>query len=100
MIRDADGIRAPATARPPPAGQAGTAAPATAPGEPAAPAAPGVPLVNPRMRIEAALNLVVLEFRDGDGTVSRSIPSAREIDAYRNGQLESSPTRADLDVEG
>jgi hypothetical protein len=41
--------------------------------------------LNPRLRIEPALNLVVLEFRDHAGEVSRSIPTAREIEAYRCG---------------
>jgi hypothetical protein len=48
-------------------------------------APPSPPLLNPRLRIDAALNLVVLEFRDDAGAVSRSIPTAREIDAYRSG---------------
>lgn len=47
--------------------------------------APPPPLLNPRLRIDAALNLVVLEFRDDAGEISRTIPTAREIDAYRSG---------------
>lgn len=65
-------------------------------------AAPSPLLLNPRLRIDAALNLVVLEFRDDAGAVSRSIPTAREIDAYRSG-AEPTPDvpaqpRAGLDV--
>lgn len=46
-------------------------------------------LPNPRLRIDAALNIVVLEFRDDAGEVSRSIPSAKEIKAYRDGSAET-----------
>jgi hypothetical protein len=49
----------------------------------AAPPAPGTPLVNPRLRIDPALNLVVLEFRDEGGDIRSSIPTPREIQAYR-----------------
>jgi hypothetical protein len=90
MIRDATGVMPtpsqapirPAQATPPAATDGG--------------AAPRVPLLNPRMRIDPALNLVVLEFRGHDGELSRSIPSPREIDAYRSGEAE--PARPALDV--
>ena len=38
---------------------------------------------NPRMRIDRDLGMVVIEFRDTAGRVSVSLPTEREIDAYR-----------------
>ena len=67
-------------AAPPAASRRAEAAPAGAP-------APMLP--NPRLRIDAALNIVVLEFRDGGGQVSRILPSAQEIKAYRDGAAET-----------
>jgi hypothetical protein len=98
MIRDPDAIQAAATVR---AARASVqrAAPA-APTPDAAPARPSVPLVNPRMRIEPSLNLVVLEFRDAEGTLARSIPSPQEIDAYRSGLKDDAAPKSEIDVEG
>lgn len=41
------------------------------------------PRPNPSFRIDAALGLVVLEFRNWNGQVSTSIPTAQQLDAYR-----------------
>jgi hypothetical protein len=61
-------------------------------------AAPMLP--NPRLRIDAALNIVVLEFRDDGGAISRTLPSAQEIKAYRDGAAESgAETQPALDVQ-
>ncbi len=49
--------------------------------EPATPQAPLHP--NPSFRIEPALGLVVMEFRNGAGAVSSSIPTVQQLDAYR-----------------
>ena len=38
---------------------------------------------NPRMRIDPDLGMVVIEFRDAAGRVSVSLPTPREIEAYR-----------------
>jgi len=38
---------------------------------------------NPRMRIDRDLGMVVIEFRDSAGRVSVSLPTEREMDAYR-----------------
>ena len=38
---------------------------------------------NPRMRIDRDLGMVVIEFRDAAGRVSVSLPTPREIEAYR-----------------
>jgi len=53
---------------------------------PAANASPpqtGPPIINPTLRLDPALGLVVIEFRDERGNVTASIPSQRQIDAYR-----------------
>jgi hypothetical protein len=47
---------------------------------------------NPSMRLDAALGLVVIEFRDSAGSVSTSIPSERQLQAYR--QYERSRSEA------
>ncbi|MCA3350810.1 MAG: hypothetical protein INF97_09470 [Roseomonas sp.] len=68
-----DGLR-------PPAGAAGADRPAgAAPPEPS----PEVGPPNPRLRIDRDLGIVVIEFRDTVGRVSVSLPTPREIDAYR-----------------
>lgn len=73
-LRAADPVLPPSLARP-----VETSAPA-----PRAAAAPVLP--NPQLRLDAALGLVVIEFRDRGGE-SRTIPTERELDAYRaNGQ--------------
>ncbi|MBN8903481.1 MAG: hypothetical protein BGO51_01415 [Rhodospirillales bacterium 69-11] len=41
------------------------------------------PIVNPSLRLDAALGLVVIEFRDDGGAITSSIPSQRQLDAYR-----------------
>ena len=47
-------------------------------------AAPGAgPIPNPQLRLDPALGLVVIEFRDDAGTVTTSIPSQRQLEAYR-----------------
>ncbi len=55
---------------------------------PAAPAAPAaaaaVPELSPRMRLDPALGLVVLEFRDDKGGIVQTLPSARQLAAYRS----------------
>jgi len=44
---------------------------------------PEVGPANPRMRIDRDLGMVVIEFRDSVGRVSVSLPTPREIEAYR-----------------
>jgi hypothetical protein len=41
------------------------------------------PIPNPSLRLDPALGLVVIEFRNHAGVVSRSIPSQRELEAYQ-----------------
>lgn len=38
---------------------------------------------NPTLRLDSALGLVVIEFRDESGAVTHSIPSAHQLEAYR-----------------
>jgi hypothetical protein len=75
-----------------------------APTVPAAPepraAGSGASIRNPHLRIELALNLVVLEFRDAAGEVRNTIPSPREIAAYRSAAPEDSPASSEIDLEG
>lgn len=65
------------------------AAPAAAP--PAPPPAPGT-----QIRIETSLQLVVVEFRKPDGEMRQSIPTPKEIDAYRNPPLPAPVPGLDL----
>ena len=47
------------------------------------PAATSSPIANPSLRLDPALGIVVLEFRNGAGTVTTSIPSQRQLQAYQ-----------------
>ncbi len=49
----------------------------------AAASASASPYVNPTLRLDAELGLVVMEFRDDSGAVTSTIPSERQIEAYR-----------------
>lgn len=82
MIRDAS-----LSTTPPPEALRPAAQPAAAPCPAPGREQPAAPVPNPRLRIDASLNLVVVEFRDAEGA-THSIPSAREIEAYRTGQAE------------
>jgi hypothetical protein len=44
---------------------------------------PTPPAPNPSLRIEPALGVVVVEMRDPTGEVVRSVPTQRELQAYR-----------------
>jgi hypothetical protein len=54
----------------------------TAPTFPTVPAASAM-LPNPTVRLDSALGLVVIEFRDAVGTVTNSIPTQQQLEAYR-----------------
>lgn len=54
-----------------------------APPQAAASGSTAQPYVNPSLRLDAALGLVVIEFHDDSGKLTSSIPSQRQIDAYR-----------------
>jgi hypothetical protein len=53
------------------------------------PAAPATP--NPRLRLDGSLGMVVIEFRDAIGDVANSIPSPRQIAAYRAAVVTDAP---------
>lgn len=62
---------------------------------PAAPQRQEPPPLSPALRVDAALNMLVVEIRDRGGEVVHSIPSPRELDAYRSG-AEEPPASLDL----
>ncbi len=64
-------------------------APAAGPG-PAPTARP-----NPSMRIDPSLGIVVMEFRDRSGAVAATLPTQRELDAYRSAQRDGSADHPD-----
>jgi hypothetical protein len=49
----------------------------------AEPSPPPSPVINPTLRLDAALGLVVIEIRNDAGAVTTSIPSERQIAAYQ-----------------
>ena len=49
----------------------------------AEPAPASSPVINPTLRLDAALGLVVIEFRNDSGAITTSIPSERQIEAYQ-----------------
>jgi hypothetical protein len=54
---------------------------------PVAPAAKPVPLyVNPSYQFDPTVGLVVIEFHDNAGTLTNSIPTQRQLEAYRTHQ--------------
>jgi hypothetical protein len=53
------------------------------------PAAPATP--NPRMRLDGSLGMVVIEFRDAVGDVANTIPTPRQIAAYRAAAVSDAP---------
>lgn len=62
----------------------------TAPSESVAQPEPGPapsPIINPTLRLDAALGLVVIEFRNDSGAVTTSIPSERQIEAYQRWEV-------------
>lgn len=83
MIRDATRGAPPRPATAEPAAERPPATPLPGAAQRPGLVAPGVPMLNPRLRIETELGLVVLEFRDDAGQVRQSLPSPQEIDAYR-----------------
>jgi hypothetical protein len=49
----------------------------------AATPAPVQSFTNPSLRLDAGLGLVVIEFHNDAGAVTRSIPSQQQLEAYR-----------------
>lgn len=48
-----------------------------------APSRPPEVYANPSLRLDAGLGMVVIEFRDGSGNIASSIPTERQLEAYR-----------------
>ncbi len=57
---------------------------ATADGATGQPPAASRVLPNPTLRLDPGLAIVVIEFRDGAGGVRSSIPTERQLEAYRS----------------
>jgi hypothetical protein len=51
---------------------------------PTPPAKPVPLFVNPSFQFDSTVGLVVIDFRDTNGTVTNSIPSQQQLDAYRS----------------
>ena len=61
------------------------ASPGAAPAEPAAAVATSKrPLLNPSVHVDLALNIAILQFVDDKGNVTVSIPSEKQLKAYRD----------------
>jgi hypothetical protein len=54
----------------------------TPPGH-APPASAGPPIINPKLKWDPALGLVVIEFRDNSGNLTTTIPTQAQLKAYR-----------------
>lgn len=50
---------------------------------------------NPSLRIEPTLGVVVFEVRDGAGEVTRSVPTERELRAYRTAAMRGEGVRGE-----
>lgn len=84
-------IRPSVEAQRPPSRAAGPERDAGAPPPPPAPVTP-----NPRLRLDAPLGMVVIEFRDSVGDVANTIPSPRQMAAYRAAAVFDAPMPAGI----
>ena len=72
----------------------------------AQPAAAPQPFNNPTLHLDPSLGLVVIEFRNDKGAVTSTIPSQRQIEAYRMhqqtlpGEDETTPAAAPAAAAG
>ena len=57
-------------------------------------AKPGKLYANPDFRFDPAAGLVVIEFRNDSGKVTNTIPTQRQLDAYRSHQNPPGGTQA------
>jgi hypothetical protein len=87
------------------AAPASTGSGGSAPAKPAATAAPleqitPAPMTspNPTLQLNAALGLVVIEFRNNAGTVISSIPTTQQLEAYRLWQESGTGPPPNLDA--
>jgi hypothetical protein len=59
----------------------------------ATPAPPTILVANPTLRFDVASGLVVIEFHDAAGDITTSVPTLRQLEAYRlHGQTSVSQT--------
>ena len=72
------------------------AGPDRVPGSTPAPPMPELGPPNPRMRMDRDLGRVVIEFRDTTGQVSVSLPTPRELEAYRAAVMYGSSLPSDM----
>lgn len=79
----------PVQATEPPRPQQRAAGPERDAGAAPPPAAPATP--NPRLRLDGSLGMVVIEFRDAVGDVANTIPTPRQIAAYRAAAKSDAP---------
>ena len=82
-------------------------APARNTAPPPTPAAKPVPLfVNPSFQFDPTVGLLVIDFRDTNGTLTNSTPSQQQLDAYRShratppGEQPPQATQSSLLVDG
>ncbi|MBV1797683.1 hypothetical protein [Siccirubricoccus sp. G192] len=61
------------------------------PGEAVAIPASAPALPNPALRLDPGLGIVVLEFRSAHGPAAETIPTRRELDAYRSAARTAAP---------
>jgi hypothetical protein len=73
----------------PPRAPVRAAGPEREPGAAPPPPAPATP--NPRLRLDGSLGMVVIEFRDAVGDVANTIPTPRQIAAYRAAVVSDAP---------
>lgn len=55
---------------------------------------------NPRLRLDGGLGMVVIEFLDAQGDVQNSLPTEREIAAYRASVIADQPLPSELGLPG
>jgi hypothetical protein len=79
----------PVTTSEPPRAPVRAAGPERDAGAAPPPAAPATP--NPRLRLDGSLGMVVIEFRDAVGDVANTIPTPRQIAAYRAAVVSATP---------
>ena len=65
-----------------------------------APSRPPEVYANPTLRLDAGLGMVVIEFRDGSGNIASSIPTERQLEAYRMNVAPNAQAVSEADKRG
>lgn len=55
---------------------------------------------NPRLRLDSSLGMVVIEFLDSQGEIRTSLPTEREMAAYRAAAIADQPLPSELGLPG